>query len=578
MQNKKFKHIDFSDSISGAKNSGKRLGRFYLSSDEFFSTVSLGRLKFFSLMILLIFLVFWARLFLLTVVNGQENADLSQGNRVRLVELEAPRGTIYDRQGQIIAISKKVYNLQKGDQNVQISEDQVKQLEKEGLAGRNFAGDLGKIEPGVERVYLYAAVTAHVLGYVSGIQKEEVQKAGNTSSVQSVGRLGLEETYNEFLSGKAGKKLIEVDASGNKISILGEDEGTPGRDIYTTLDVSLQKVVFEALQTQAQKVGTKRGAAVVSNPATGEILALVSYPSYEPTDIGKSVADLDKPFFDRAIQGVYPPGSIFKVVSSLAGLESGKITADTEVEDTGQFEVGGSKFANWFYLKYGKTDGVIKLQRAIARSNDIFFYRLAQTVGLSAIRDMAKKVGFGQKSGVDLPGEAVGLLPDEAWKRSTYNDNWYLGDTMHLGIGQGFLLATPMQVNMMTDFAAVGVLHKPYLLSKIGGDKPFEFKPQIIGQNLVKSDNLELLRSGMHDACKTGGTGAPFFSAPYDVGCKTGTAEKSLGNPHAWFTVFAPFNNPQISVTVLVEDGGEGSVVAAPVAKQIVDWWMANRM
>ena len=418
---------------------------------------------------------------------------------------------------------------------------------------------------------------AHVLGYTSVVQGDEVKKG--QSKVQAVGRLGLEQNYNDFLTGKPGGKLIEVDARERKVSILGERAAVGGRNIYSTIDLPLQKIAYELLAQHTQSVGTKKGAVVAQNPQTGEILALASSPSFDPEDIGKSVSDLEKPFFNRATQGSYPPGSIFKIVTALAGLDSGLIDENTQIEDVGEFELGSSKFSNWFFNQYGKRDGVLKIQKAIARSNDIFFYRVAEKVGLETLRRMAIKLGFGQKTGIDLPAEAVGLVPDEVWKKSAYGQDWFLGDTMHMGIGQGFLLATPIQINMATSYMASGKLMKPYLVSKIDGESgsAVNLGSKVLGQDLVSRANFDLVRSGMRDACRVGGTGAPFFNAPYEVGCKTGTAEKTLGNPHAWFTVFAPFDKPTIAVTILIEDGGEGSVVAAPVAREIINWWIINR-
>ena len=525
----------------------------------------------------LITLLFLARLFMLTVVEGQKNRTLAENNRIRLVEVEAPRGKILDRNGNILADSEKVYFLEKDGKLQQIISDQAKELQKLGLANENFSGELGKISVEIARRYPLSVDAAHVLGYTSVVQGDEVKKG--QSRVQAVGRLGLEQNYNDFLTGKPGGKLIEVDSRERKVSILGERAAVGGRNIYSTIDLPLQKIAYELLAQHTQSVGTKKGAVVAQNPQTGEILALASSPSFDPEDIGKSVSDLEKPFFNRATQGSYPPGSIFKIVTALAGLDSGLIDENTQIEDVGEFELGSSKFSNWFFNQYGKRDGVLKIQKAIARSNDIFFYRVAEKVGLETLRRMAIKLGFGQKTGIDLPAEAVGLVPDEVWKKSAYGQDWFLGDTMHMGIGQGFLLATPIQINMATSYMASGKLMKPYLVSKIDGESgsAVNLGSKVLGQDLVSRANFDLVRSGMRDACRVGGTGAPFFNAPYEVGCKTGTAEKTLGNPHAWFTVFAPFDKPTIAVTILIEDGGEGSVVAAPVAREIINWWIINR-
>lgn len=545
------------------------------------SSLKMGtnRIYLFYLISFVILLIFLGRLFHLTVIAGSENRELSENNRIRLIEREAPRGIIYDRKGMILAKSEQVYFLEKDGKTREITKEQAEELEREGLASENFEGELGIIQQDVTREYLLKEAAAHVLGYASEIQEEDLQAGGFLSTVQSVGRLGIEQTYNSFLTGKIGKKLVEVDTFGKKVSILGEEDSTPGQDLHTTIDSELQKTVYIALKRQADLVGTKKGAAIVQNSQTGEILALVSVPSFDPEDIGKSVSNLEKPFFNRAVQGSYPPGSVFKIITALAGLESGKIDENTEIEDVGQFELGGSTFSNWFFNQYGQKDGLVKIKKAIARSNDIFFYRVAERIGLEELREMAKDLGLGQKTGIDLPSESVGLVPDEVWKKSAFSDNWYLGDTMHLGIGQGFMLTTPLQVNVVTSFLASGKLSKPYIVSYIsaGDGELIELEGKVLGEDIVENKNIEIVRVGMRDACKLGGTGTPFFNAPYDVGCKTGTAEKELGNPHAWFTVYVPYDAPQIAVTVLVEDGGEGSSVAAPIARDIVDWWMGNR-
>lgn len=581
MRKKKFRLPWFGDSIG--KDSPLTWGKAHdFDTDPAISTPRIEESRFFIfyLITFVILLIFLARIFQLTVIAGSKNRELSENNRIKLLEREAKRGIIYDRFGKALAQSRVVYLLEKDGKTTEITADQVKELEQEGLASVNFEGQLGKIRQEVRRGFVLGEAGAHILGYTSEVQKGDLSKFANISMTQSVGRLGLEQTYNEFLTGVVGKKLVEVDTFGKNVSILDEEESTIGRNLYTTIDGEMQKVAYEALAQQANLVGTKKGAVIVQNPNTGEVLALASAPSFDPEDIGKSVADLEKPFFNRATQGSYPPGSVFKIVSALAGLESGQIDENTQIEDVGEFELGGVKFSNWFYNQYGKTDGVIKIKKAIARSNDIFFYRIAQRMGLETLREMSKKFGFGQKTGIDLPNEAVGLVPDEIWKQSAFGENWYLGDTLHLGIGQGFMLTSPVQINSMTAYVATGKLTKPFLVSSIGSDDQelIRFGEKVLADNLASSENLNIVRAGMKDACKPGGTGAPFFNASYDVGCKTGTAEKELGNPHAWFTLYAPFDNPQISVAVLVEDGGEGSSVAAPVAKKIVDWWMANRL
>jgi len=544
--------------------------------------VSPGRIFVFNVLTGFTVVLFVFGLLHLTIVKGEENRSLSDENRIRLVDIEQERGRILDRNGKVMADSERVYLLKKGSKFTKVSEEQVNDLQSQGLASENFEGELGLIISEVKRNYPQATASTHLVGYVSGPHETDADGGRQQiSPVEKIGRLGIEEYYNDFLRGKLGKKLVEVDSLGKKVTLLGQEEPQKGATINLTLDSALQKMVFDALKKRIEAVKVKKGAVIVQNPQNGEVLALVSIPSFDPDNIQKSTKDDNQPFYNRAISGVYPPGSVFKISTALAGLESGKITKDTKIEDVGEFNIGETKFANWYFLTYGKKDGVLKIERAIARSNDIFFFRVAERTGLDTIRQIAKKLGFGQKTGIDLPGEAFGLLPDEVWKDSTLKEQWFLGDTLHLAIGQGFMLSTPVQVNLMTSYMASGKIFKPHVVSKIENlpneTKPVEISPKIIAENLVNDENLNIVRDGMKQACEQGGTAFPFFTAPYKVGCKTGTAEKALGNPHAWFTAFAPFDNPQITITVIIEDGGEGSVVAAPVAREILDWWFQKK-
>ncbi len=556
----------FPEEVFSAKRNSALSGRSY--QDER-NNKSLNPQLFFFASLFIIFSIFILRLFWLTIVKGAENRSLSEENRIRLVEIEAPRGNILDRHGKVIAQSETYYEKKKGSESVQISKETAKDLEEKGLAGENFEGTEGKIERKVKRVYELGQEAAHVLGYVSMLQESDT-KNNSLGLSANVGRLGIEATYDDFLRGENGKKLLEVDARGQNVSILGNEAEREGKNLQLAIDAGLQRTVFAILQKHILAAGSKKGAVIVENPNTGEILALVSFPSFDPEDIGKHVADIEKPFLNRVTSGTYPPGSVFKPVSALAGLESGAINKDTEIEDVGEFYIGEFRFPNWYFLNYGRRDGILKIDRAIGRSNDIFFYRLGEKTGLDKIRETAIKFGFGQKTGIDLPDEALGLVPSPEWKQSSVGSDWFLGDTMHLAIGQGFMLVTPIQVNLMTSFMASGKIMKPFIVTKIGD---MDINPKQILPKFVQEGNFRLVREGMRQACATEGTGWPFFEAKYRVGCKTGTAERALGNPHAWFTAFAPYDRPEITITVIIEEGGEGSSVAGPVAKEILDWY-----
>jgi len=582
IRQKDFKIFGFSDNIFYEKIGKKWFsgGKVLEQSFGHFAEISPLKLFIFYPLVVLILFILLGRLFMLTIVNGEKNRQIAESNRIRLVEIPAERGKIFDRRGRILADSRTVYFLKKGLQKTEMSQETAKELEASGLAGENFEGELGQILPEVERSYPNGEITAHILGYVSPVESQDLQNGRRLSGQNKVGRLGTEATYDDFLQGKNGQKIIEVDATGKKVSILQKQDQVAGRDIHLTIDLNLQKVVFEVLKKHATKAGSSRAATIVEDPKSGEVLALVSYPSFDPANVSDFLQDKNKPLFNRAVLGTYPPGSIFKIVTALAALDSGKITGESEIEDVGEFYIGDTRFVNWFYLTHGGRDGVLKINRAIARSNDIFFYKLAEKLGLNPLRKMAMKLGFGQKTGIDLPDESLGLVPDEVWKKSAFSQPWYTGDTLHFGIGQGFALSTPIQISSLISYIASGKLAKPYLVSKIdgGAGEAIDIASKIRGENLVSRENLNIVREGMRQACETGGTGWPFFNAPYKVGCKTGTAEKALGNPHAWFGAFYPFENPQISITVIIEEGGEGSSIAGPAAREILDWWISARI
>ena len=346
--------------------------------------------------------------------------------------------------------------------------------------------------------------------------------------------------------------------------------------MHLTIDLKLQQLIADNFP-KGQK-----GAVIASNPQNGEVLALFSSPSFDPHDISKVLNDSSAPLFNRAIAGTYPSGSTFKIITSAAGLESGKIDKNTEIEDVGELIIGPYRFPNWYWLEYGGKDGFVNVVRAIKRSNDIFFYKVGELVGLDNMVEMAKRFGLSQKTGVDLPHEATGLMPTEEWKQKVIGDNWYLGDTYHLAIGQGYLLVTPIQVNAMTNVIANGgKLCRPHLTKDTsdGGSAEGGDSSEVDGYCKdvgLKKETIDLIKEGMHEVCMAGGTAWPFFDFTTPVGCKTGTAE--FGDPkdrtHAWFTIFAPLDNPTISMTVLVEGAGEGSNEAAPIAKKVLGEWL----
>ncbi|MCL4398118.1 penicillin-binding transpeptidase domain-containing protein [Patescibacteria group bacterium] len=495
------------------------------------------------------------------IFAGEYYRDLAAQNHLREVPIHAPRGIIFDRNGTSLTANLPSFRFN----NQTISKDQAIVLEAEGK------------QPEVDSVrsYLKGAAFAHLLGYVS----EDSVSAG-----YKIGQGGVEETYQDRLKGTDGKELIEVDAVGKKIRTISTVPPTPGENLTLTIDAPLQEAAYTAL-------GNKPGAVVAANPKTGEILALVSSPSFDPNvftdyslsesersaDISGLFSDPNEPIFNRAISGTFPPGSTFKIVTATAALETGAITAATQVEDTGELVVGPYKFPNWKWLQDGGTQGVLDVVGAIQKSNDIFFYRAGEWTGVDQLMAWAKRFGLGKKLGIDLPGEAAGLIPDLAWREENAR-NWYLGDTYHAAIGQGDILVTPLQDNAWTNVVANGgKLCTPHVL-QIPNSKSQILNCRDLG---IKQSTIDLIKKGMEAACAPGGTAYPMYDfqvngKPVPTACKTGTAEygdPKLGKTHGWLTIYAPVDDPTISVTVLVEGGGEGSDVAAPVAKKILQEW-----
>ena len=403
----------------------------------------------------------------------------------------------------------------------------------------------------------------HVVGYVGEVNEQEVgllREQGQKYEIGSqIGRSGLEQEYEEQLRGIDGGQLVEVDPHQEVVRNLGKSDPKPGSDLQTSLDANLQTVAYAAL-------AGRKGAVVVSNPKTGEILALVSSPGFDPQNIKKSLNDANMPLLNRTIGGIYPPGSTFKIVTVVAALMEKKADRNFTYDDQGVIKIGSFSYTNWYYNQYGKTEGVVGWEKALARSVDTFFYKVGEMVGPNLLAAWANDFGMGKKTGIDLSGEVTGLIPTPEWKERVKQEKWFLGNTYHMAIGQGDVLATPLQVNLMTNvIAAGGKKCKPHL------NKGLSAKCQVLS---IDEKILEIVKDGMIGACSKDGTAFPLFDFKPQIACKTGTAEYILANgktgTHAWLTAFAPVEDPTISVTVLVEGGGEGSRVAAPIARKIL--------
>ncbi|HXS14913.1 MAG TPA: penicillin-binding transpeptidase domain-containing protein, partial [Candidatus Saccharimonadales bacterium] len=394
-------------------------------------------------------LILLGRLFWMQVVQGGHYKNLSDSNRIRTLTIHAPRGIIFDRTGKPL-----VYNVP-GYREVVNGKTQF--LDQTAAIPLLAKGDT-HLEVDSLRNYPYKDIFSHVVGYIGQISLDQLKNPAYAqySSGDEVGQMGVEQSYEPVLRGLDGEKLVEVDAAGKPSRVLGETDPIPGQNITLTLDATLQSNVYNAMKPIV------KGAAIVSKP-NGEILAMVSNPSFDPNlftmgtnykpdpsdtyqKISQALLDgNNQPLLDRTISGQYPPGSTFKLVTAAAALQDKVIDSSFTIDDMGILRVGNFSFANWYYTDYGKTDGTVDVVKAIQRSNDIFFYKVGEMVGVDKLSAFGKKLGLGSKLGIDLRGEASGFLPTKEWKLKTIGEQWYLGDDYHYGIGQGYLLTTPLQ-------------------------------------------------------------------------------------------------------------------------------------
>ena len=567
---------------------GLRRQDIFQSSEK----VSQIRLVFYYITAFAIFAIFCLRLIHLQVIKGEDFSLKSENNRVKIDNLYAPRGEIKDRNGTVLARNDAAYRLVKENESRLVSVETGQKLIEQNEAFLDKEGPLGRLFEDTIRVYPKGEAFAHILGYTGEITADDLGNDSNSYLTgDRIGKMGVEQSFENLLKGKHGKKLYEVDSTRMEERIIGVEDPKIGGSLELTIDAELQIKLFEEMKKEIEKAKVTSGSALAQDPKTGEILAMVSYPSFDNNIFsnrieGDAFSDLvnnpDNPLFNRAISGIYPPGSVYKIVSSLVGLESGKITPETRFVDEGEIFLGPFKFTNWFWTQYGrKEEGELDVSRAIARSNDIFFYRLGMAVGEKELQLGSREYGLGEKTGIVLNGENAGLVPDEEWKLRVKNEPWYPGNTLQMAIGQSDLLVTPLQVANFTSASAIdGILHRPKIARFVsfsdGRVEEIDLASEIRKVN-ARPEWLALVREGLKQACLTGGTGYPFFNFKIPVGCKTGTAEfAETEETHAWFTVFAPFDAPSITLTVLVERGGEGSAVAAPVARNTLEWYFSS--
>lgn len=459
-----------------------------------------------------------------------------------------------------------------------------------------------KIVPEVYREYKQGEVFSHILGYTSFVTEENLQNDSWYTPNAKIGVMGLESYYEDYLRGVKGTKSNLYTARSNVVESKTIQEPTPGNSLVTTLDSNLQEVAFNSLKEMVDKTeGATGGAVVAQNPNTGEVLAMVSYPSFDNNlfskgidskDYTKYIQDENKPMLARAIASAFPPGSTFKIVTAAAGLSEGAMNIDTTITDTGVINIGSFAYKTW---KSGG-HGLINVIGALKESSDIFFYVVAgghgdypqiKGIGPYKMYNWATAFNFGKLTGIDITGEQPGFVPNPEWKKQALDEPWYVGNSYHFGIGQGYLTTTPLQVNTMVNAVANGGnVMKPYIVSKIVDTQTnnviVQQEPVTLSKLPIDDKNLQAIKEGLLEATSPGGTAYPLFNYKVPVAGKTGTSEFGAKKPdgtyptHAWYTSYAPFNNPEISVTVFIEGGGGGSDNAAPVAKAVYDEYFKN--
>jgi penicillin-binding protein 2 len=591
--------------------------------------------RFLFVILLTCFAVLFFRLFFLQMVRGGEYRELAEGNKLRVQYILAPRGLILDRYGKTIAgntpsfelvvvpsdLPKNEFDFQeelilvsqiierspgeiqemigKMDRNSYSSYTLLENITKEqALILISRSGELSgfSIQDNAIRDYKDSNVFAHVIGHTGKVTQDELSGHQDYLLNDYIGKSGLELQYEQFLRGIPGKRQVEVDAQGNLKKTLAEVPATLGLNLKLNIDYELQKKIYDSLLEVMGRGKAKKAAAVATDPQTGRVLALVSLPSFDNNMFARGIKtdeynqllnDPNFPMINRVVDGTYPPGSTVKPMLATAALTEGVVKPNTKILDDGVIRVGSYTFYGYDHSGLGLMD----IYSAIAKSSDIYFYTVgggnAKTnftgMGPEKVAEWYRKFYLGQKSGIDLPYEKTGLVPDPQWKLATRDEKWYLGDTYHFSIGQGDLLVTPLQVNNWTaTIANGGRIMQPFILDEVvdnAGRAIKEIQPKVLTDHVASPEIIKIVQDGMRQTV-TLGSARSLNTLPIEISGKTGSAQfdaKDLSRLHAWFTSYAPSSNPQIALTILVESGGEGSSVSVPVAKMVYEWWAQNR-
>lgn len=585
------------------------------------------RLKHVAYVIVAVLVVLASRLWYLQIMRGDAYEALSQGNRVRVIPVPAPRGKILDRNGVPLVTSRMAFSVSIVPQDVPDMEATVARLapilgmpperirEKLAAPRRPFEpirlktdvdpavvttiGEQRTDLPGVVveeipvRNYVYGDFASHLIGFIREIDASELKsyKEKGYRPGDLIGKVGIERVCEDYLRGVDGGEQVEVNSLAQPIKVLGSLAPVPGSDVVLTIDERLQAAAERALSEQLEALSkspktrnARAGAVIAMDPRTGEILAMTSKPAYDPNMFVGEVSPEDLKFLsstpspqpNRATSYAYPPGSAFKVITTLAALERHKVTMDDRFVCTGRDPESGKLC---WTAERGRGHGKQDLITGIANSCNIVFYELGRRVGIDDLAMYARMFGLGRPTGIDLfPGDASGLVPDRAWKRLNfkgYDQRWYPTETLDVAIGQGALLVTPLQLaNVYATIAAGGMVHVPEVVRRVvspDGRVMREFPPKVAGSVNVSRESLDILKQGLAKVVSEGTAAAAFTGFPVPTAGKTGTAQNPVGDSHGWFAGFAPLDHPEIVVVVLVEHGTGGSLAAAPVARKVMD-------
>lgn len=619
---KKREEVDFEEILLDEKH--KDSGKI----DNYFDFKKIRNL---GVIFCVIILGLFSQLFYLQFVKGDFYSSISEKNYIRTTKVRSMRGIVYDRNMTQIVFNVPVFDLvivpadffknRPGIENKKkelaavmgVSENDFAQkikgvdpmsyesfiilekIEKEKalVIDEKIKGMAGvKLEDSAIRQYNDGQSFSSVIGYSGRINEKELKANPDYLLSDVIGKEGVELSYEQNLRGTYGITEVEVDSLGKMNRKMQKADPVAGNNLVLNIDAELQKRLYKDVEEMAiKKAGSTGGSVVAINPQTGAVLALVTYPSFDNNafeggigteEYSKLLNNPDKPLFNRAIAAEYPPGSTFKPMVAAAVLQEKIISPTQQITDHGSINVGAWTFNDW------KTHGQVDMIKAIAQSCDVYFYTVGggygdiQGLGVDRIKKYADLFGMGKMTGIDIPGEKAGLIPDAAWKKATRGEPWYIGDTYHMSIGQGDVLTTPLQIaNYTAAVANGGTLYQPQLVDKIvdgSGNIVREIDPKVLNQNFIDPANMAWVQKGMRENVVSG-SGKSLSTLSVEAAGKTGTAQYA-GNTkeHAWYTVYAPYQNPEIVMAIMLEGGGEGNDASAPIAKDILEWYFGERL